>query len=71
MAYEALKIELAKTTFHLEDAETLEQIRRLLADAQQAAQPKPRAFAGWGKGLVGELPADFDEPLDDLKEHMY
>jgi prevent-host-death family protein len=33
-------------------------------------QPKRRFEFGMAKGLIGTLPDDFDEPLEDFKEYM-
>jgi len=31
---------------------------------------KPRPGPGLGKGMIASIAADFDAPLDDLKEYM-
>jgi Protein of unknown function (DUF2281) len=32
--------------------------------------PKPKRIFGIGKGSITYMSADFDEPLDDLKDYM-
>lgn len=74
MAHEALKLEIIEAIAHAESEQLLQQVRTLLKPQSSASSPpivqKQRALAGWGKGLIGELPEDFDEPLDDLKDYM-
>lgn len=68
---ESEKLALIDAILHVQDEA---QIKRLLAVVQEILRPetstKKRLKAGWGKDLVGELPPDFDEPLDDMKEYM-
>lgn len=74
MAYEAIKLEIIEAIAHAENEQLLQQVRDLLKPQSPATSPpvpnKQRALAGWGKGLIGELPEDFDAPLDDLKDYM-
>ncbi len=37
---------------------------------QSPEQPQRRFEFGMAKGLIGTLPDDFDEPLEDFKEYM-
>lgn len=70
--------DLARIKKDLEElpAEELREVSRLvgklLAQTLPGDQPyeKPGATGyGWAKGLI-QVPADFDEPLEDFREYM-
>ncbi|MCP9762564.1 DUF2281 domain-containing protein [Lacihabitans soyangensis] len=63
--YENGRITLEETPPSLERSEVLVTFTKVRASSQK----KKREF-GIGKGIVKNMSADFDEPLDDLKEYM-
>ncbi len=65
--YENGRITLEETPPSLERSEVLVTFTKVGAGA--SSQKKKREF-GIGKGIVKNMSADFDEPLDDLKEYM-
>ncbi|HLK97266.1 MAG TPA: DUF2281 domain-containing protein [Hymenobacter sp.] len=71
MITDAQKKEVIAAIEQLQDEKLLAQITELLNRSGAKNPAKPVREPGFAKGMVTHMAADFDEPLDDMKEYMY
>jgi hypothetical protein len=67
--YTTIKGRYEKGRLILEEAPPADEAEVLVTFTQVNGNDKTPRF-GYGKGTFGKLPADFNEPLEDLKDYM-